>query len=640
MGNFSKYVKKVFLGAGLAFGRYPASIACALGVSILTLVRIALLDTLLVEKFKSDFLFSCLYLALIFGAILSLAAVTVSKTHFKSSKAFILANLIGPLAALVSFGALYKFAGLVPRYGGSDPIVSPLATGRMIVFTVISFVAFIVASALPATDSGGKTRGLMALDFDKAFFMTLKGLFTALVYGWIIFAGVSGVAAAFKALLYIDMSPKVFMVIGTLAGFVAFTIFLGYFPDFSKGSEDENRQIAEKQPRFIELLLGNILVPIMLALTLVLLAWAGKTVFMGMDVSFVALSSIAAAYTIGGIILHMLVASYEGGLAKFYRRFYPLASFIILAFEAWALSNQLKSSGVKLAEYWFILVWITAAAGAILLLTLKKRAYILIVSAACALALIAVMPGVGYYAVPVRSQTARLEKFLTAENMLQNGNLLPAQKEPSYEVKAAITDSADYLIFANDAKIPAWLKGLGEDSKKFKENFGFERTHYQGIDLENSEEDYFNINLGTDSSAMDISEYDLALNAQLLSDIKLAQDPNSSRDIKLEGQSGTYSFSLKNDLYSQNDPVFVVSLGEKQILQADLTLFVEGLKKKYAGTEYKYGASLEDMTLKLESPEIKLMLVFDSIGMNVDHKLDKPVYFIQTKIIYVKETVN
>ncbi|NLP47998.1 MAG: DUF4153 domain-containing protein [Clostridiales bacterium] len=631
MGNFSRYIKKVFTGAGLAFGRYPASIACALAVTGLTLARIVFLDTGYEESFEHDFLFNCLYLALVFGAILSLAAVTLAKARFKAGKALLAANLVGPLAALVSFGAIYKFAGIEPHFGGNHLIVSPLAMARMIVLTVISFVAFIVAAALPTTGENESGKGLLRLDFSKAFFMTLKGLFTALVYGWIIFAGVSGVVAAFQALIYSSMSPKVFMTLGTLAGFVAFTIFLGYFPDFSKGSKDPNRESAENQPRFIEVLLGNILVPIMLALTLVLLAWAAKTVFFGMDVTFVALSGIAAAYTIGGIILHMLVSSYEGGLAKFFLRFYPLASFIILAFEAWALVKQIGASGIMLAEYWFILVWLTAALGAILLLTLKNRAYLVIFSLACALALVAVMPGVGYNVIPVKSQTARLESLLLSENMLQDGKLVPAQKEPSNEVMVAITEAVDYLTFANDAKIPAWLKDKGVDYDNFEAIFGFEKAWAHVTDAEYWERDFFGISLGADFSAMDISEYDLALNTQLMSDVK------SGTELKVEGQRGTYFFNLKNNLAYTEDPVFEVSLNEELLLQADIVGFVNELKEKYETSNHMHVAPLKDMTLKLESPEIKLMLVFESIESNMDPKAGKLVYFVFIKDIYLTE---
>ena len=50
----------------------------------------------------------------------------------------------------------------------------------------------------------------------------------------------------------------------------------------------------------------------------------------------------------------------ETGTPRFYRRLYPFAALIILAFEAWALVTQLQGSGLKTEEYFFAVVWIIA----------------------------------------------------------------------------------------------------------------------------------------------------------------------------------------------------------------------------------------------------------------------------------------
>ncbi len=121
----------------------------------------------------------------------------------------------------------------------------------------------------------------------------------------------------------------------------------------------KNVKLSEKA-RFIEILLEYIVIPIVLALTVVLLIWAGKTVISGLGSSFIRLSEIAAAYTVGGIWLHILVTHYETGLAKWYRRIYPVAALIILAFEAWAFLNELQKTSLTMIIYSFIVIWIIA----------------------------------------------------------------------------------------------------------------------------------------------------------------------------------------------------------------------------------------------------------------------------------------
>ena len=89
----------------------------------------------------------------------------------------------------------------------------------------------------------------------------------------------------------------------------------------------------------------------MLALTFVLLAWAAKTILGGMaDSSFIVLSSIATAYALVGIWLHIMVTEYDLTLAKFYRKVYPLAALVILAFEKKLKVNKNNINAVNSSE--------------------------------------------------------------------------------------------------------------------------------------------------------------------------------------------------------------------------------------------------------------------------------------------------
>ena len=58
-------------------------------------------------------------------------------------------------------------------------------------------------------------------------------------------------------------------------------------------------------------------------------------------------------------------------MTRLYRSVYPIAALVILAFEAWAVIVRLMESGLKTTEYVFILIWVLAAVGSILLLTMR-----------------------------------------------------------------------------------------------------------------------------------------------------------------------------------------------------------------------------------------------------------------------------
>ena len=189
MNNFTKSIAAAFSGSAKAFFSFPAVIGCALGFSVVTLVRIYL-DWPMQEPY--NFLFNCLHWALALGAIAGMASITWVRSRYDTNRTFLMANGGALLLALVAFLLLYFFGAdkeVVPeiRY----PVISVLAEARMTVAMVVAFLLFIIFAGYPKERS----------DFAKSFFMTHKAFFIALIYGVVLFGGTSGVARAVQALL-------------------------------------------------------------------------------------------------------------------------------------------------------------------------------------------------------------------------------------------------------------------------------------------------------------------------------------------------------------------------------------------------------------------------------------------------------
>jgi len=623
-----------------AFKDFPATIGCALGFTLVTMIRIQL-DWPQQEPY--NFLFNSLHWSFALGAIFSLMAITGAKSIFNTTKSFIIANILGIIKTVFAFLLLYYFAGTDQRYVQSRyEVVSALAVARVSMGILVSYLIFIVLSGLPFERSvqiekqdNIKTKKnqlqILDIDFSKAFFMSHKAFFIAIIYGIVIMSGATGVARAIQALLYQQMSSKVYMYIGAIAGFMAFTVFVGYFPDFEKGKNDEHRLIAEKQPKFVEILLGYIMVPLMIALTIVLLLWAGRTVINGMDVSFIRLSGIAASYTIGGIWLHIMVSGHNTGLTKFYRRLYPFAAIIILLFEAWAVVNQLNKSGLKLTEYWFILVWIVAVVGAVLMIVFKSKSYIFIVATICILAIFSVLPFVGYNVLPVKAQANRLETLLINEDMLQGDTIVAAKTEPELEVREAITDAVDYLAYANDAKLPSWFDRELLNDLTFRKTFGFDKI-WPKDDFGPQPSNYTGISLYLPSDSIDISEYHWAIN------IQQAYEKTQSF-ITVDGVKGTYRIYWES-VTGNSIPSLEIQLNNKTIIQKDMNEFIDNISEKYPSTNMQpKAATVEDMTMVLESEEIKVLLVFRNLEINIDPQNDNIYYGINLESIYMLEKI-
>jgi len=617
MNAFHQSVLQVFQGARKALRTFPAVIGCAFAFVIVTMIRIQLDWP---QQESLNFLFNCLHWSFALGAIFSLAVITAAQSRISSDKAFLSANLIGVMAAAITFLLLNFFAG-VDSLGSRYMMVSSLAAARVSVSIFISIIAFIILAGYPKDQS----------DFASAFFMFQKAFFIALIYGIVIMIGASGVARAVQALLYHEMSGKVYQYIGTLVGFVAFTIFVGYFPDFRKGANDKHRVIAQKKPRFIEILFVNILIPIVLALTAVLLIWAGKTVMSGMQVSFLQLSNIAASYTICGLWLHSMVTGYESGLAKAYRRVYPIASLIILVFEAWAVIKQLEYSGLKLTEYIFILIWIVAVVGVILLLKLKSKAYWAIAILICALAAISVLPVVGYQALPVTSQVNRLETILSREGILQADQLTPVTPEPSQDVRVAITDAVMYLANAKEARLPAWFDQDLMESHVFKAKLGFEPTWKDAEYFDGGTSDrYLGTYLSLPSEAIDITGYEWMIHPQ-------EKFEKENGQASIQGKKGTYQVDWTTN-QDTGIPTLQIMQNDRVILVQDMNDYIDRITEKYPPKSGQNDiATREDMTLQLQSPELDVLLVFNHVEISVDTTNDVIRYGINIDGLYIRE---
>lgn len=613
---FSKPITQKILGAATTFRTFPAAMGSALGFTIITLIRINL-DWQ--QQLPYNFMFNCLHWAFALGAIFSLASITAARSRYEGERAFRIANILSAIVVAGTFILLYYLLASNTETKATGNInVSNIAATRISMAILISMIAFIVFAA------DYKEQSAIA----KSLFMIQKATVIALIYGVILMAGTSAVAGAFQALIYRNMSYKVYEYLGTIVGFLAFAIFVGYFPDFRKGKTDEKREIAQKQPRFVKILFEYIMIPIMFALTVVLLIWSAMKIFSGVDVSFEQLAGISASFAIGGIWLSIMVTDGESGLAKFYKKVFPYAALLILAFEMWALAIQLNRYSMKETEYIFILLWVITAVSLILLIIIKQKAHLIISAIVCIVAVISVLPVVGYNVLPVKCQIVRLENLLQSQNMLQENKVIPAKNEPDKVIKEDITDAIFYLAYVKDADLPEWFNKSWTDNNIFKTELGFSITaQAQSETIKNP-----GTILNLPSGAINISSYQWSVNLQQLSGSK-----SDDAFATIKGNKGEYKINWSRD-QTNGLPTFTISLNDKIILEQTMKNYIDGIISKYPlGQQVTKEGTIDDMSLKLETGEMNIMIVFENIEVSVDNQQDKTYYWLNIKAIYLNE---
>lgn len=609
MNSLRLGIEKIFKGAVKSFYRFPAAIVSALVISLVAIVKISM-EWEVQETY--NLLFDSIQISFALGAIFSMAAVALDEIKVDKEKNFFLwANIAGVLLASVSFLLLYFYGGGIPE--GKVVYLSAIAMARVSVAIFASGLAFVyISSKAKSIDS-----------FSDSFFISQKAFIVSAIYGLVIMAGVSGVLGAFQALVYRNMDVKIYGYLGVAVGFLTFTLFLGYFPSFRQGEDIDEINSVKEQPKFIYVLFESILTPIMMALTLVLLIWSVRVVLQGMDVSFNRLSSIASSYVIVGIWLHMMLAKHESKLAEFYKKAYPFAGILILIFEAWALFVQLNKFGFKTAEYSFLMIWIFASISVFLLIFLKEKAYRKIAITAVVVAIVWVLPILGYQDITFNSQVKRLEEILIQQGILIDNKILAKDKGLEYTKRGEITDAVDFITSSEKTNTPDWFKKDLSDEKVFKDTFGFEKTY--GVYEEETEYSSSNFRLQTD--VIDISDYSLGLN------IDLNEEMDAVKSFK--GEKGEYTIEIKNN--SKGIPDIKVKLEDKLVIQKDLEEYLSELLSKYPLEENREKElAFEDMNLVLEGEDLAILLVFRNIDVFSDKIQDRTDYYVNFHGIYIK----
>lgn len=609
MNKIASAIKRIFKGAGKSFHRFPAAIVSALVISM-----VAIMEIRMDWQVRQDYslLFTSIQLSFLLGAIFSMAAVALDEIRFEKEKSkSLLANLSGILLALVAFLLLYFLGGKTTIDG---IYLSSIAMARISVAIFISGVAFVyLVSKAQMIDS-----------FSDSFFINHRAFIISAIYGLVIMAGLSGVLGAFEALVYPAMNYRIYSYLGVIVGFVTYTIFLGYFPSFRGLEDKEEIEKIKEQPSFIYVLFEYILIPILMALTVVLLIWTLRVILSGLDVPFSQLSSIASSYVIIGIWLHIMVASHKSKLSKFYKQIYPFAGILILAFEAWALIVQVNRLGFTRTEYSFFMIWIFASISILLLLVLKKGAYRKMAITAVIISILWVLPVIGMEDITFSSQLNRLEEHLISEGLLVGENLIAKDTEIKQEKRGQITQAVDFISYSEKTNLPIWFtEGLNEE-KIFKETFGFEKTY--GVYEDFSE--YYYANFVLDTNSIDISNYKLSINV-------LAYERKSD-DIYFEGEDGTYEMTwLHGD---SGVPKLTVSYEGDIIIEEDMQEYIGSLLTKYPPQEMGgrvKSLPFEEMSLVVEKEDISLLVVFSNIEAYYMEE-GEPDYYLNPHGIYVK----
>lgn len=325
------------------------------------------------------------------------------------------------------------------------------------------------------------------ISFNKSFMITFKSLFNSLFFSAVIFGGLAIILSAFD-LLISDISSNAYLhtanIVFVIFAPMYFLSLIPVFPGASTAGEKESRlEKIEKAgfiPKFLEILISYILIPLIAVFTLILVFYILKNIG-GEFWTDNLLEPMLVTYAITVILVYILASEIDNKFTVFFRKVFPKVLVPIVIFQIAASVLSLADTGVTHTRYFVIIFGIFAAIAGVLLSFLPVRKNGVIAALLIVFSAVSIVPPVDAFTVSRASQINMLEDVLEKNNMLEDGRVKPKEAVPA-EDRQKIIDTIEYLSAMGYTKHVDWLPEPFQIQTDFKRVFGFHPYETGGMD--------------------------------------------------------------------------------------------------------------------------------------------------------------
>lgn len=566
----------VTMGQGLlkAVSRFPLTVLCLMGTTILVCYMISLhkAPELVVQKLMFTFLL---------GSFLGVAAQFTCE-RFKGW--YRRRSAVYILSALLTAG-YYLIIRTVPNIDFEVSVRTMVAVFAM-------FCTFIWVPSF---------RG--RYDFNKSALIHFKSAFISILYSGVLSAGCASIIAAIDILLFKVNEDSYGYTMSVIWILFATIYYLSLLPRFNSddASDREYTEDAEKYPKFLEILVSYIAIPLVAAFTIVLAAYFIK-ILVTLQWPVGQLGPMVLGYSAAGLIIYILASLLANRFARIYQRVFPLVLIPIVIMQLISVAIRLNAYGFTESRYYVALFGIFSIACGILLSLKPVNRNGMIALLAAGFAIFSVLPPVDAFTVSRVSQITRLENMLSSEGILSNGAITP-KADASMQVKLETTSILNYLQNRNYTKYLTWLPDDFKTYDAMKSTFGFDPA-YEGAD---SNQNFYNANLDT-KKPLNINGYDILLNFNTYRTMPKTDQP--IYDFELRGTK--YSLTVER-LSPQEARVTVKDANGAELVSTGLYDFVKTLPP--VTNSPKSALAPENMTLNVEKGGYKLRVVLQNVNI-------------------------
>lgn len=442
-------------------------------------------------------------------------------------------------------------------------------------------------------------------DFNSVALIHFKSIFTSILYSGVLSGGLAAIIAAIDILLF-NVNQDAYAYTMTLIWIVfAPVYYLSLLPKFNSKVEEDVlfSENSGRYPKFLEILVSYIAIPLITAYTLVLIAYFFK-ILTTLNWPSGQLGPMVLAYSIAGLLVFVLSSLLDNRFAVLYRLVFPKVLIPVVIMQLISVGIRLNAYGVTESRYYVALFGLFSIVAGIFLSfnPISKNGRIALLAAA--FAMVSIIPPVDAFTLSRVSQINRVEAILQSEGMLINGELA-SKTEASEETKIETTSILFYLERSSSLKYINWLPENFAVYQDMEKTFGYEPTYKAYL---NGNGKYFSVSMDG-QKPLGVTGYDVLFNVfsgRYEKDKQLSDIGFSINDI---------DYRLKtNRISSQEVRVSIVNAEGMELIGTGLYDFALNLTDAETGT--KGALPSNEMTLEVEKGDYKLRVIFQNVNFN------------------------
>lgn len=453
------------------------------------------------------------------------------------------------------------------------------------------------------------------ISFNESFMAVFKSLFHSAFYSIIIYAGCSLIILAVDTLIT-DVSYKVYPYIAIIV-FVLFTplYFLSLIPVYpgrrDRDSQNDQNSIQNELinkaafcPKFLEILISYIIIPLTTVFTVILLLYIVLNV-RGEFWTNNLLEPMLVSYAITVILISILASRLENKFAALFRRIFPKVLVPIVLFQITSSILNTGNTGITHTRYFVILFGIFAASAGVVMSLLPVRKNGIIAAMLIAFCIVSIIPPVDAFTVSRINQEKMLKSVLVQNKMLKNNVIIPDSAIPDQDKKKIIL-FVEYLSRMRYTDKIEWFPDDFTIYEDFYKTFGF-------YEYDVSDKDNRTVNVFLNSMIpIDIAGYDVLTRTNIHSEEKMESQICSIQ------KSGT-EYMLKKEKTDGKYDIILTDGSNNEFIRFN-TEDIFSRYKSYAND--KTEISQDEATFSRENDRVKLTIVVQEAGINFSFNQD------------------